>query len=125
MMRYRGYMATVEYDDSIESLHGFVVNSGRYSIANFYGDTVADLKEEFRISIDEYLASCEEDDVEPVKPFSGEFRLRLGSSLHQQATLASIESGKSLNDWVKSAVEEALATPAGGSRSALGIEASG
>ncbi len=70
-MEYKGYIARVEYDDSIELLHGSVVNGGPYSIATCEAADVQTLKDEFRISVDEYLASCEEDGVEPRKPLSG------------------------------------------------------
>ena len=33
-MKYKGYIATIEYDDSVEMLHGEVINAG--SISNSY-----------------------------------------------------------------------------------------
>ena len=77
-MEYKGYVAKIEYDDSANSLHGYVANSGPYSIANFYGTDVAELKGEFAASVDEYLASCEEDGVEPAKPFFGNVTVQTG-----------------------------------------------
>ena len=35
MMEYKGYIATVEYDDSVGMLHGKVVNAGPYPIVTF------------------------------------------------------------------------------------------
>ena len=32
MMEYKGYVAAVEFDDSVGRLHGRVVNSGPYNI---------------------------------------------------------------------------------------------
>ena len=55
---YKGYVATVEYDDSVGMLHGSVVNSGKYPIATFEATDVESLRAEFHRSIDEYLASC-------------------------------------------------------------------
>ena len=110
-MEYKGYLAAIEYDDSVDSLHGYVVNSGSYSIANFYGNDVAELKREFRISIDEYLAVCEEDGVDPVTPLSGNLSVRLGSDLHHRAAAASRRSGLSLNAWIKQTVENAAEAP--------------
>ena len=106
-MEYKGYVAKIEYDDSANSLHGYVANSGPYSIANFYGNDVPSSNANSPSSVDEYLASCEEDGVEPVKPFSGNLRLRLGSDLHQRATLCAMDAGVSLNAWIKQAVENA------------------
>ena len=34
MMEYKGYIATIECDDSVRLLHGSVINSGNYPIAN-------------------------------------------------------------------------------------------
>ena len=81
-MEYRGYVATVEFDESADILHGRVVNSGSYPIATFEARDTKGLRQEFERSIDEYLAWCEEDGVEPKKPFSGKLNVRLGSELH-------------------------------------------
>ena len=71
MIEYKGYAAAIEFDDSVGRLHGRIVNSGPYPIATFEATDVEGLRTEFRRSVDEYLASCEEDGVEPRKPFSG------------------------------------------------------
>ncbi len=78
-MEYKGYVAAIEYDDSANSLHGYVANSGAYAVADFYGSDVTELKREFAASIDEYLAPCEEDGVRPVEPSFGD----LGSAPRQ------------------------------------------
>ena len=78
MMEYKGYIATIEYDDSVEMLHGEVINAAPYPIVTFEAADVEGLKREFRVSIDDYLAWCEEDGVEPRRPFSGNLNLRLG-----------------------------------------------
>ena len=106
MMEYKGYVATVEFDDSVGLLHGRVVNSGAYPIATFEATDVDGIRREFERSIDEYLASCREDGVEPKKPFSGTLNLRLGPDLHQRAALSATAHGVSLNSWIKQAVEE-------------------
>ena len=106
MMQYKGYVAAVEFDDSVGRLHGRVVNSGAYPIATFEATDVDGIRREFEQSIDEYLASCREDGVEPKKPFSGTLNLRLGADLHQRAALSATAHGVSLNSWIKQAVEE-------------------
>ena len=74
-MEYKGYLATVEYDDSVGLLHGEVVNATLYPIVTFEASSVEELKREFRISINDYLAWCKKDDVEPQRPFSGKLNL--------------------------------------------------
>ena len=106
MMEYKSYMAAVEFDDSVGLLHGRVVNSGPYPIATFEATDVDGIRRELQRSIDEYLASCEKDNDEPRKPFSGTLNLRLGADLHQRAALSASANGMSLNSWIKQAVEE-------------------
>ena len=67
-MEYKGYIAAIEYDDSVNRFHGNVVNSGQYPISTFESDTVEGIRAEFHRSIDEYLAWCEEDGAEPRRP---------------------------------------------------------
>ena len=106
MMEYKGYTAEIEFDESVGRLHGRVVNSGPYPIATFEATDVDGLRREFQQSVDEYLASCREDGVEPRKPFSGKLNVRLGPELHQRVARQAAESGMSLNSWIRTALEE-------------------
>lgn len=69
-MKYRGYIAAVEFDDSVCRLHGRVVNSGPYPIVTFEATDDDGIRREFERSVDAYLAACEEDGVEPREPLS-------------------------------------------------------
>ncbi len=100
MMEYKGYVANVEFDDSAEILHGKVINSGPYPIATFEATEAKQLRKEFECSVDEYLAWCEEDGVEPRKPYSGKLNLRLGSELHAAVASAAMTERVSINAWI-------------------------
>jgi len=108
MIEYKGYIAVVEFDDSVGRLHGRVINSGSYPIATFEATDVEGIQEEFHRSIDEYIASCEEDGLEPIKPFSGKLNVRLGSDLHKRIVVAAEESKISLNNWIVLALEKSV-----------------
>jgi len=64
-MEYKGYIAKVEFDDSVDVWHGRIVNSGPYPIATFEATDARELRREFERSVDEYLKRCEEDRVGP------------------------------------------------------------
>lgn len=102
-LQYKGYVALVEYDDADELFHGRVL--GVPEVILIEGASVAELKQDLADGIDEYLEDCAAEDRAPSKPFSGSFRLRLGSELHKQATLAAAQAGLSLNEWIKRVVE--------------------
>ena len=100
MMEYKGYIAKVEYDDSVEMFHGEVINAAPYPIVTFEASDVASLKREFHTSIDDYLAWCEEDGVQPRRGFSGKLSLRLGPDLHRQVSVEAAARDVSINEWL-------------------------
>ena len=61
-----------------------------------------------RESVDEYLASCEKDGVEPRRPFSGRLNVRLGPELHRRLAQSAAESGMSLNGWIRQTLEKSV-----------------
>lgn len=112
MMEYKGYVAEVEFDDSIDVLHGRIVNSGPYPIATFEATDARELRREFERSVDEYLKWCEEDGVEPRRPFSGKLNLRLGSELHAVVAEAAVANRMSINSWIVQAVRRSIGVKA-------------
>ena len=101
MMDYKGYLATIEYNDSVGLLHGEVINAPPYPIVTFEASSVEELRREFRVSIDDYLAWCKEDGVEPERPFSGKLNLRLGADLHRRVAVSAARNGVRINSWIK------------------------
>lgn len=69
-MEYNGYVAEVEYDEVAAVFYGRVVNAGPYPIATFEAGDAAELMPEFQWSVEEYLAACREEGVEPRKPLT-------------------------------------------------------
>jgi predicted HicB family RNase H-like nuclease len=103
-MKYKNYEAAVDFDDELEMFHGTVINTR--DVITFYGKSVAELKKEFKISVDDYLEFCKKRGEEPDRPFSGNFVVRISPSLHQKLYSTAKKSGKSLN----SLIEEKLAS---------------
>ena len=98
MMEYKRYAASMEFDDSADVLHGRVANSGPYPIATFEAIDARELRREFERSVDQYLQWCEEDGVEPRKPFPGELNDRLDSELRAARSPASSGIGHGTRD---------------------------
>lgn len=106
MMKYKGYIGKVEFDDEAAIFHGEVINTR--DVITFQGKSVAELKKAFRESIDDYLAFCAKRGEEPDKPFSGQFVTRISPELHRRASLAASIAGKSLNAWVAEQLQTAV-----------------
>ena len=108
-MEYKGYIAKVEYDDSVGMLHGEVINAAPYPIVTFEASDVDSLKREFHRSIDDYLAWCEEDGVEPRRGFSGKLNLRLGPDLHRLVSVEAAANDLSINEWITRTISKEIA----------------
>jgi predicted HicB family RNase H-like nuclease len=102
-MKYKGYIACVEFDDDADLFHGEVVNIP--DVITFQGTSVAELRQAFQDSVEDYLEFCEERGEAPDKPFSGQFVLRLKPALHRDLTLLAARAGKSLNAWIAENLE--------------------
>ncbi|MCC5831221.1 MAG: type II toxin-antitoxin system HicB family antitoxin [Phycisphaeraceae bacterium] len=107
MMEHKGYLGKVEFDAEAGILHGEVV--GIRDVVTFQGESVEEVEEAFRQSIDDYLAFCKERGEEPDKPCSGRFVVRIDSELHRKLNLAATAAGESLNSWVSQRLAEAVA----------------
>ncbi len=106
MMEYKGYMAKVAFDDQTEVFHGEIINTR--DVITFQGQSVRELTQAFRNSIEDYLQFCRELGVAPDKPFSGQFVTRISPKLHRQINLAATLCNKSLNAWVTEQLQKAM-----------------
>ena len=79
MLRYKRYSGYVEYDDEAHIFHGEVLDTK--DIITFQEETVNEIEQAFRDSIDDYLEFCAERGEQPDKPFFGKFVLRMPSIL--------------------------------------------
>ena len=103
MMEYKGYRAVVEFDHEAAIFHGEVIDTR--DVIVFEGTSVEQLRREFQLSVDDYLAVCAERGRSPDKPFSGRIPLRVAPNVHRAATAAAKAEGKSLNAWISETVE--------------------
>ena len=105
-MTYKNYTARIEFDERDNIFVGRIL--GIRDIISFHADSVADLRAQFRLAVDGYLADCAEHGVKPEKPVSGNLMLRVGAGIHGRAIVAAEGAGKSLNQWAITVLEEAL-----------------
>jgi predicted HicB family RNase H-like nuclease len=84
-MSYRGYTARIDFDDRDNLFVGRVL--GLRSIISFHGQTVEELRAQFAVAMDDYVADCQEQGVSPEKPASGKLLLRVSPEIHSQALI--------------------------------------
>ncbi len=107
MMEYKGYIGIVEFDSDAKLFHGDVVNTR--DVITFQGTTVDEIEKAFNESIDDYIQWCKEEGVEPEKPYSGKFNLRLSPELHREIAITAKKLNLSINSFVEKALKDELA----------------
>jgi predicted HicB family RNase H-like nuclease len=90
-LEYKGYTGTMEVDIEAKVIFGRVTNIR--TVITFESETIPEAEQAFRDSIDDYLAWCAEDGMEPEKPDSGQFRFRTTPEHQRLIALAAAREG--------------------------------
>ena len=105
MMEYKGYTGSVTYDDEAGILFGRVQDI--HDVNTFQGESVEEVRQAFRDSIDDYLAFCAEQGKDPDKPYSGKLPFRTTPEHHRLIARAAHLAGMSINAWMDMALADA------------------
>lgn len=98
MLNYKGYIGQLEVDEEAGIIFGRVLDIR--DVVTFKGETVAEAKQAFQDSVDDYLEFCQEIGLEADKPFSGKLPFRTTSENHRKLFIAAKKAGKSINAWM-------------------------
>ena len=101
------YEVVVVYDEDIAEFFGSV--TGRRDGLTFIGSTLAQVKEEFRISFDDYLKFCAERGRTPDESIAGAMEASVVAAVHVAADAAAEPDGMTLNEWLSETVEQVTA----------------
>jgi len=107
ILTYKGYYGSIEFSLEDNCLFGSLIGLENGAMT-YEGDTLNELRDRFEETVDMYLEHCYECRIEPQKPFSGLFSIRLNPSLHQMITITAKEKGISVNRFIKQALEHEL-----------------
>ena len=103
-MSYKGYLGSVNYSDKDQVFFGKV--EGINGLVNFEGESVKELTSAFHEAVDDYLAYCEDEGIEPDKSYTGMLNVRLTPAIHRQIAMLALQAGVSINAYIKDALEE-------------------
>ncbi len=103
---YKEFIGSVHYASEDSVFYGKI--EGINDLVTFEGESVLELKQAFEDAVEDYFELCAELDKSPLKSFKGTFNVRVGPELHAKAYKMALIKGKSLNQFVQVAIEEAL-----------------
>ena len=106
-LRYKGYTGSVEFSEEDDCLFG-KVQGLHGTLISYEGTTIDEIREDFQGAIDDYLDSCKERGIEPAKPYSGKFVVRMTSDLHSRVAAIAEATGTTINEFITRAVTNEL-----------------
>ena len=101
-IEYRGYIGSVEFSENDNLFFGKVM--GIRSLISYEGTTAQELIGDFHKAVDDYLALCDEEGIEPEIAYKGSFNVRISPELHKQAVVCAQGNQISLNSFVEDAI---------------------
>lgn len=106
-LSYKGYIGSVAFSEKDNVFFGKV--EGIDGLVNFEGESVKELTDAFHEAVDDYIAYCREEGLEPHKSYSGSLNVRLTPEMHSRVAMLAKQAGISINAFIKSAVERQVA----------------
>ncbi|MDC0980158.1 type II toxin-antitoxin system HicB family antitoxin [Bdellovibrionales bacterium] len=106
MLKYKGFIGKVTYDDDAKILHGEVM--GINDVITFQAEDTVSIESEFQASVDDYISFCDEEGKVPEKSVSGETRIRMGEERHLLVSKVAQAKALSMNDWLNEAIDEKI-----------------
>ena len=99
-LKYKGYSGSVEYSEEDNCLYGKVLGMSKDAIT-YEGAALTELKQDFEGAIDDYLSLCASRGVEPSKPYSGTFNVRVSPEIHSAIAAMAQKAGITINAFVR------------------------
>ncbi|NLA16877.1 type II toxin-antitoxin system HicB family antitoxin [Burkholderia cepacia] len=106
IFEHKGYVGSIDFSLEDDTLHGKILFIN--DLVNYEGANLSELRKAFTEAVEFYLQACAEEGVEPDKPCSGTFNVRVSPALHRDAQIEAARRGLSLNDLVRKSLENEL-----------------
>ena len=105
-LKYKDFIGSVHFSAEDEVFYGKI--EGVNDLVTFEGNTVTSLKSAFKEAVLDYIEICKETGKEVFKSFKGSFNIRVNPELHSKAYEQALLEGKTLNQFVKEAIEQRI-----------------
>jgi predicted HicB family RNase H-like nuclease len=106
MLKYKGYLGKIEYDDEAEIFFGVVI--GIRDVITFEATDAKTLKQAFIDSVEDYLEFCASEGKEPERAYSGKIHLRIDDGLHRQIAYKAEALNISINHYIEQTLRDHL-----------------
>ena len=95
-LKYKGFIGSVNFSEEDSVFFGKI--EGINGMVNFEGQSVQELTDAFHEAVDDYIAFCEEEGIQPHKSYSGLLNVRLTPEIHSRVAMLAKRTGISIHD---------------------------
>lgn len=106
-LSYKGYVGSVNFSEEDNVFFGKI--EGIDGLVNFEGESVKELTNAFHEAVDDYLAYCQEEGIEPRRAVQDTLNIKLTPEIYDKVTVLAKRAGMSVGAFVKAAVEKQVA----------------
>ncbi len=106
LMQYKDYYGSVHFDGDDLIFHGKI--EFIRALVSYEATDAKGLKKAFEEAIDDYLATCRSQHIEPELPFKGSLNVRLGPELHRRVAIAAEQHHLSINKFIAETLDYAI-----------------
>lgn len=106
-LKYKDYIGSVTFSEKDNVFFGKI--EGIDGLVNFEGESVKELTAAFHEAVDDYLAYCKEEGIEPHKSYSGSLNIRISPEVHSKIAILAKQAGISINAFIKQTLDSKVA----------------
>ena len=107
-MKYKGYTGSVEYSEEDNCLYGKVLDLPNDTEITYEGKTVAELKKDFVGAINDYIATCEANGIQPRKSYTGTLNVRISPETHTRIAAMARDAGITINAFIRQVLDKSV-----------------
>lgn len=112
-IKYNGFIGSVEVSIEDNCIHGKILFIN--DLITYESDTPNNLQAKFEEAVDDYIETCTQLNIEPLKSFGGSFNVRIEPEKHQELALLAAQNDTTINKIVKKAIGNYINKPLKGS----------
>lgn len=106
LMKYKDYYGSVHFSEEDMVFHGKI--EFIRALVTYEATDAEGLVKAFAESVDDYLATCKRQKIQPESPFKGSLNVRLGSELHRRVALAASQNDSTINNFIVETLDRAI-----------------
>ena len=111
VFKYKDFIGSIEVSTEDKCLYGSILYIN--DLITYEAKTVDVLEKEFKKAVEDYLKTCKKLGRKPSRSFKGTLNIRIGSYLHKKAAEYATLRDISINEYIKSAVQNQVVTDNG------------